>query len=158
MSERRACRALGQHRSTQRKVPQGRADEERLTDPDRATFLQFTSEGGSNYGSYDNPDVDRLLEEARVAGYDSSQVAFYYAKALNTIGQYDEAVHYADIAVEKSEGQPDRSAFFIQLGIAQRGTGNSDEARESFNAAKEGSWAAWAEYYLNEMDSEAAGG
>ena len=32
MSERRACRALGQHRSTQRKVPQGRADEERLTD------------------------------------------------------------------------------------------------------------------------------
>ncbi len=32
MSERRACRALGQHRSTQRKVPQGRSDEERLTD------------------------------------------------------------------------------------------------------------------------------
>ena len=32
VSERRACRALGQHRSTQRKVPQGRADEERLTD------------------------------------------------------------------------------------------------------------------------------
>jgi hypothetical protein len=30
--ERRACRTLGQHRSTQRKVPQGRADEERLTD------------------------------------------------------------------------------------------------------------------------------
>ena len=32
MSERRACRALGQHRSTQRKVPQGRVDEKRLTD------------------------------------------------------------------------------------------------------------------------------
>jgi len=32
VSERRACRTLGQHRSTQRKVPQGRADEERLTD------------------------------------------------------------------------------------------------------------------------------
>jgi len=32
VSERRACRALGQHRSTQRKVPQGRADEQRLTD------------------------------------------------------------------------------------------------------------------------------
>ncbi len=32
MSERRACRALGQHRSTQRKVPRGRADEQRLTD------------------------------------------------------------------------------------------------------------------------------
>ena len=31
VSERRACRVLGQHRSTQRKVPKGRSDEERLT-------------------------------------------------------------------------------------------------------------------------------
>ena len=32
ISERRACRTLGQHRSTQRKVPRGLADEERLTE------------------------------------------------------------------------------------------------------------------------------
>ena len=32
VSERRACRTLGQHRSMQRKVPQGRADEQRLSD------------------------------------------------------------------------------------------------------------------------------
>lgn len=32
VSERRACRALGQHRSTQRKTPQGQPNEERLTD------------------------------------------------------------------------------------------------------------------------------
>src|SRR5207248_6443878 len=31
ISERRACAALGQHRSTQRKIPRGRADEARLT-------------------------------------------------------------------------------------------------------------------------------
>lgn len=31
VSERRACRTLGQHRSTQLKVPQGRADQDRLT-------------------------------------------------------------------------------------------------------------------------------
>jgi len=30
--ERRACRTLGQHRSTQRKVPIGLPDEERLTE------------------------------------------------------------------------------------------------------------------------------
>lgn len=30
ISERRACAALGQHRSTQRKTPKGRDDEERL--------------------------------------------------------------------------------------------------------------------------------
>jgi hypothetical protein len=31
VSERFACRVLGQHRSTQRKKPQGRPDEEALT-------------------------------------------------------------------------------------------------------------------------------
>ena len=31
LSERRVCRALGQHRSTRRKRPRGRDDEERLT-------------------------------------------------------------------------------------------------------------------------------
>ena len=31
ISERRACRALGQHRSTQRKAPRGREDEAQLT-------------------------------------------------------------------------------------------------------------------------------
>ncbi len=31
VSERRICRTLAQHRSTQRKVPRGRGDEERLT-------------------------------------------------------------------------------------------------------------------------------
>jgi hypothetical protein len=30
ISERRVCRVLGQHRSTQRRQPRGRADEERL--------------------------------------------------------------------------------------------------------------------------------
>lgn len=32
VSERRACRTLGQHRSTQRKIPCGLPDEERLTE------------------------------------------------------------------------------------------------------------------------------
>ncbi len=34
ISERRACAALGQHRSTQRKLPRGRDDEEKLTADD----------------------------------------------------------------------------------------------------------------------------
>lgn len=36
-----------------------------LYDPDRATYNQFHSESGSNYGKYNNPKVDELLEEAR---------------------------------------------------------------------------------------------
>jgi len=41
VSERRACAALGQHRSTQRKIPQGRPDEERLTDDIVALARQY---------------------------------------------------------------------------------------------------------------------
>jgi putative transposase len=39
VSERRACAALGQHRSTQRKAPRGREDEERLTANTAATAI-----------------------------------------------------------------------------------------------------------------------
>ena len=56
MSERRACHALGQHRSTQRKVPQGRADEERLTDD----IIEITAQ----YGRYGYRMVTGLLNNA----------------------------------------------------------------------------------------------
>jgi len=53
VSERRACRALGQHRSTQRKVPLGRADEERLT----ADIIELTRQ----YGRYGYRRITVLL-------------------------------------------------------------------------------------------------
>lgn len=45
VSERRACRTIGQHRSTQRKIPQGRADEDALT----RTIIALASKFG-RYG------------------------------------------------------------------------------------------------------------
>ena len=56
MSERRACRTLGQHRSTQRKVPQSRADEEWLTDD--------IIELADKYGRYGYRMVTGLLNNA----------------------------------------------------------------------------------------------
>ena len=56
MSERRTCRTLGQHRSTQRKVPQGRSDEERLTDD--------IIELADKYGRYGYRMVTGLLNNA----------------------------------------------------------------------------------------------
>jgi putative transposase len=56
VSERRACRTLGQHRSTQRKVPQGRADEERLT--------HDIIELADQYGRYGYRMVTGLLNNA----------------------------------------------------------------------------------------------
>jgi putative transposase len=56
VSERRACRTLGQHRSTQRKVPQGRADEELLT--------HDIIELADQYGRYGYRMVTGLLNNA----------------------------------------------------------------------------------------------
>ncbi len=56
ISERRACRALGQHRSTQRKVPWGRDDEEALT----ADIIALASQ----YGRYGYRRVTALLRDA----------------------------------------------------------------------------------------------
>src|SRR5262249_55551895 len=52
VSERRACAALGQHRSTQRKVPRGREDE-RLT----ADIIELARQ----YGRYGYRKVAELL-------------------------------------------------------------------------------------------------
>ncbi|MEL7087507.1 MAG: IS3 family transposase [Planctomycetota bacterium] len=56
VSERRACRTLGQHRSTQRRRPQGRADEERLV----ADMIELTRQ----YGRYGYRRIAALLREA----------------------------------------------------------------------------------------------
>ena len=56
ISERRACRALGQHRSTQRKVPRGRGDEEALT----ADLIELAR----HYGRYGYRKITALLRDA----------------------------------------------------------------------------------------------
>ena len=56
VSERRVCAALGQHRSTQRKVPRGRKDEEQLT----ADIVEFARQ----YGRYGYRKIAGLLEQA----------------------------------------------------------------------------------------------
>ena len=56
MSERRVCRLLGQHRSTQRKEPRGRDDEERLT----ADIIELARQ----YGRYGYRRIAELLRRA----------------------------------------------------------------------------------------------
>lgn len=99
-----------------------------------------------------------LLGTAEAGGVEPSGLAFYYAKAHNALGQNAEAVPYAQTAVDASEGQADRSAYYIQLGLAQKGSGDTDAARASFESAKAGSWASWADHYLRELDAETAEG
>ena len=56
VSERRACAALGQHRSTQRRLPRGREDEERLT----ADIIELAR----LYGRYGYRKIAALLRDA----------------------------------------------------------------------------------------------
>ena len=56
ISERRACRALGQHRSTQREAPRGRDDEEELT----ADLIELARQ----YGRYGYRKNSALLRDA----------------------------------------------------------------------------------------------
>ena len=56
ISERRACRALGQHRSTQRKAPRGQEDAEALT----ADLVELARQ----YGRYGYRKISALLRDA----------------------------------------------------------------------------------------------
>src|SRR5215207_6422142 len=56
ISERRACRALGQHRSTQRKAPRGKENEEQLT----ADLIELARQ----YGRYGYRKIAALLRDA----------------------------------------------------------------------------------------------
>ncbi len=56
VSERRACRILGQHRSTQRHVPRGREDEDRLV----ADMIELARQ----YGRYGYRRIAVLLRDA----------------------------------------------------------------------------------------------
>ncbi len=56
VSERLACRVLGQHRSTQRKVPRGRLDDAALT----ADIVDLAT----RYGRYGYRRITALLKEA----------------------------------------------------------------------------------------------
>jgi putative transposase len=56
VSERRVCRVLGQHRSTQRRIPTGREDDERLT----ADIIELARQ----YGRYGYRKIAELLRNA----------------------------------------------------------------------------------------------
>jgi peptide/nickel transport system substrate-binding protein len=55
-----------------------------LSDPDRATFRQFTIDGTANYGKYKNEQVDKLLKDARTT-LDQAKAKTMYVDAVKQI-------------------------------------------------------------------------
>ena len=55
-----------------------------LANPDRAMFRQFTIGGAGNYGKYNNPEVDKLIRDARTT-LDQNAAKALYVKASQQI-------------------------------------------------------------------------
>ena len=55
-----------------------------LSDPDRATFRQFTTDGTANYGKYKSDQVDSLLKQARTT-LEQDKAKSLYADAVKQI-------------------------------------------------------------------------
>lgn len=85
--ERRACRVLGQHPSTQRHVPRGREDEERL--------VADMTELARLYGRYGYRRVAVLLRDAGWSVSDG-RVERLRAEYVNHVSSYDFVHHRTD--------------------------------------------------------------
>ena len=99
-------------------------------------------------------DAYALLEQARLDGYDPNNVAFFYAKALNAMERGADAIPYAETALEQNADAADTSVYYIQLGLAHMGAGNTEEARAAFESIAEGQqWHGWAQHYIGQLDA-----
>src|ERR671910_285222 len=85
ISERRACAALGQHRSTQRKLPRGRDDEERLT----ADLIALAR----RYGRYGSCIRLRAERPDHVWSYDFVEDRTHDGRKYRMLNVVDEFTH-----------------------------------------------------------------
>ncbi|MEO0557802.1 MAG: hypothetical protein AAF170_06420 [Bacteroidota bacterium] len=93
-----------------------------------------------------------MLNQVMEAGYDSTRTAFYYAQAYNAMDRGADALPYAEAAVAASEGEADRSGYYIQLGLAHMKIGNTEEARAAFEQTQGGAWEGWGTHYIGQLD------
>ncbi|MFP3392934.1 ABC transporter substrate-binding protein [Brevibacillus sp. SIMBA_040] len=72
-----------------------------LVDPDRAMYGQFQSQSENNYGKYNNPKVDELLDKGR-ASLDQAERAKIYQEIAKTVTEevaYDVVLYQGYIAM-----------------------------------------------------------
>jgi tetratricopeptide (TPR) repeat protein len=98
------------------------------------------------------PLFETVTEDVPGAGFQ-----YQYARVLNALGRHADAIPHAQRATE-AEDVTDKSAFFIELGLAYRGAGDVMAARGAFEQARTGTWAGWAEHYLRELETAPADG
>ena len=81
-----------------------------------------------------------------------ADVYFYLAAANNTLGNYEEAIQYADQALELHSGsRSDAAKIHFVKGEALMFNGNTAAAKESFQSATFGNYKSLAEHYLETL-------
>jgi tetratricopeptide (TPR) repeat protein len=88
-----------------------------------------------------------------VEGRALEDLAYHYrwARSLNAAERFADASEHAENAIRLSEDEEDRSAYYYEMGVALKGMGQATPAREAFDQARTGAWAAWAEYQIASM-------
>jgi tetratricopeptide (TPR) repeat protein len=88
-----------------------------------------------------------------VEGRALEDLAYHYrwARSLNAAERFADASAHAENAIRLSEDEEDRSAYYYEMGVALKGMGQATPAREAFDQARTGAWAAWAEYQIAAM-------
>ncbi|MCH7638663.1 MAG: hypothetical protein IH855_04265 [Bacteroidetes bacterium] len=95
-----------------------------------------------------------LLRKAEEGNLEQPMLPYQFARVYNALEQYEEAERYAMQAVEnRDESADDHSALYYELGLARVGAGHTEGALEAFEMAKNGTWAGWAEFQINEINT-----
>jgi tetratricopeptide (TPR) repeat protein len=81
-----------------------------------------------------------------------ADIYFYLAAANHTLGNYEEAIQYADQALQLHSGsRSDAAKIHFVKGEALMYNGNTAAAKESFQSATFGSYKSLAEHYLETL-------
>ena len=105
------------------------------------TFITIEQRSG---GHFHEVQLEDTFDFVNTLEYDANE------------GTPNEHLQTAEQAVEANADVEDKSAYYIELGLARQGAGDVAGAREAFEMAREGAWSGWAEHYLRELDGGGA--
>ena len=113
---------------------------------------QALSRGGENVRSADAEEALGYLDEMEQYVEADADTYFYRATAANALGNYEQAIQYADQAISMHNGsRSDAAKLYFAKGEALMYMGNIAEAKAAFQNATYGSYKASAEHYLETL-------
>jgi tetratricopeptide (TPR) repeat protein len=89
------------------------------------------------------------LGKAEAAGIEDPAMHYYYARAYNALGQYEQAVSAGQAGADAQRGGPaDKAKYYYEIGLAHKAMGNDAAAKAAFENATYGTFRQAAEYEI----------